>query len=704
MSVNEQKQTGPDVEGEEAQESARQRPATDFLQLARDAHSTSITWFDSSVRDRITADIRQWQSKHPEGSKYQSDAYRARSKFFRPKTRAAVRKSEAVAAAAFFASGDVISIEATNTRNPVHVAGAQFVQALVQNRLTTPPEDGGIPWFLTLMGAYQDAQVTSVCISHQDWEYDKAKGLDRPRVDLVPVENFRVDPASDWSDPVGSSPYVIHEIPMYVKDVRAKMRNGEWTELSDAQIQTAVKPWDSVRQQREDHRPDSKEPNSSINAFSIVWVHRNIIEGDDGQDMLFYTLGTEHLLSEPIPMKARYWHGRRPYVMGVCVLEAHKIYPQSKVGLLGNMQSEVNDLANLRMDNIKFVLNKRYFVRRNRQVDVRSLTRNIPGSATLMNDPDADVKVVDFNDVTGSAYQEQDRLNLDFDDVAGTFSGSSVASNRKLNETVGGMNILTSGANQVDEYQLRTFAETWVEPVLRQLMLLEQYHETDQEILMLAAQEAEYPGPITDEFLLQPMSLTVNVGMGATNPQNMVEKFVFALRSVIELFGPGVMTQLNREAIASEMFAKLGYKNAARFIEFGNDQQPLLDRIAELEQALNAKFPPELIDAQVKEIMARIKKLDAESESTGVESQYSALQAGQVLASVPGVAPLADAIMVNAGHQDPNPAGVDPNFPSPSAPGVAMQPQANTNPLTPANPDVGLNSGIETPEADGVRQ
>lgn len=697
MADNEQNLTSPDVE-EPTDKVAG--PSVDWLKMARDAHSASVTWFDSSVRDRITSDIRQWQSKHPEGSKYHSDAYRARSKFFRPKTRAAVRKSEAVAAAAFFSSGDVISIEASSSRNEEHAQAAAFVQALVQLRLTTPPEDGGIPWFMTLLGAYQDAQVTSVCISHQDWEFDQAKGLDRPRVDLVPVENFRLDPASDWTDPIGSSPYLIHEIPMYVKDVQAKMRAGEWTSLSESQIQSGVKPWDAVRQQREDHRVDSKEPNTAINAFTIVWVHRVIVEVD-GRDMLYYTLGSEHLLSEPVPIETRYAHGRRPYVMGICVLEAHKIYPTSKVGLLAGPQNEINDLANLRMDNIKFVLNKRYFVKRNRQVDLRSLTRNVPGSATLMNDPEGDVKAIDFSDVTGSAYQEQDRMNMDFDDVAGTFSGSSVASNRNLNETVGGMNMLSATSNQVDEYQLRTFAETWVEPVLRQIAELEKYHETDQYLLSMAAEQSEYAGPITDEFLMKPMTLTVNVGMGASNPQNMVEKFIYGMRSMIELFGPDFMSRLNREEVASELFAKLGYKNAARFIEFGDENQPLLDRIAELEQALNAKHPPELIAAQVEEIMARVKKLEKEAVSTGVETQYSALQAGQVLASVPGVAPLGDAIMVNAGHQAPSPGGVDPNFPQP---GVAMDvaPEPNTNPLTPANPEVGLNAGIETPEADGV--
>ena len=114
---------------------------------------------------------------------------------------------------------------------------------------------------------------------------------------------------------------------------------------------------------------------------------------------------------------------------------------------------------------VKFAMNKRYFVKRGKRVDLRSLVRNIPSSVTLMDDPEKDVQVQETQEVTSSAHAEQDPLNLDFDDVAGAVSRSSVQSNRNLNETVGGMNLLTSAANKVENYQLRTWIETRAEPV-----------------------------------------------------------------------------------------------------------------------------------------------------------------------------------------------------------------------------------------------
>jgi hypothetical protein len=136
-------------------------------------------------------------------------------------------------------------------------------------------------------------------------------------------------------------------------------------------------------------------------------------------------------------------------------------------------------------------MNKRYFAKRSAMVDLRSLQRNVPSSVTMMNDPEGDVKVVETKDVTRSAYEEQDRLNLDFDDLAGSFSQASVQANRKLNETVGGMNILTKDASQLTAYQLRTLVETWVEPVLRQVVQLIQRYEDDPAVLSLAGKKAE---------------------------------------------------------------------------------------------------------------------------------------------------------------------------------------------------------------------
>ena len=94
------------------------------LRLARDAYTGSTTYFDANVRNDLERNIRQFQSKHGPDSKYMSESYRARSRFFRPKTRSMVRSAEATAAEAFFSTSDVVSIVPEQSKNELQQASA----------------------------------------------------------------------------------------------------------------------------------------------------------------------------------------------------------------------------------------------------------------------------------------------------------------------------------------------------------------------------------------------------------------------------------------------------------------------------------------------------------------------------------------------------------------------------------------------------
>jgi hypothetical protein len=681
------------------------------LALARSAFSTSDSYFNTSIRNTMERDIRQVQGLHPSGSKYYSDAYKGRSKLFRPKTRAALRQSEAVAANAYFSTNDVVSIVAEDDGNELQRASAAINQELLNYRLTKT-----IPWFLVLIGAYQEASTVGVVASLQHWKYDKALGIDKPWIDLIPPENVRIDPACSWLDPVGTSPYVILLMPMYVYEMRERMnaeKGGKWRKVSDEDLRSAVRASDSIRLQREHGRTDSKDQPSDINDFNVVWVHLNFMRYQ-GVDYCYYTLGDKTLLSEPRKVAEAYPHlqpGERPVVFGRGVVEAHKPYSTSKPSMTRDIQAEINEIANQRIDNVKFAMNKRYFVQRNHQVDLRSLVRNAPSSVTLMNDVEKNVKIVETQDVTSSSYQEQDRLNMDFDDMAGAFSGSSVASNRKLNETVGGMTLLSSTANQIGEYDLKVFNETWVEPVLRQLLRMEQTYEHDEVILALAGNKAKLYqkfgiDTVTDYLLMQELTLNVNVGTGSTNTVNQLERLLYALQSLQKLLGPQAFTRLKVDEIIKEVFGKIGYKDGGRFY-MSEGENPeidsLLQQIEELTAALNAKNPPEVIAAQVEELRARAENLRAKTVKEGVTAIYSAMQTGATIAQAPAIAPVGDKVMEAAGYQYPNPAGVDPNIPAPTtldAGGInASMPPVRLN-TSPTQPPVAPSpmKGIETQE------
>jgi len=625
-----------------------------WLQLAKDSYASSTNYFDTNYRARIEDALQMFHSKHPRSSKYNSEAYKYRSRIFRPKTRSVLRKHEAAAALAFFSNLDIVSIAPQDGDDPQQVASALINKELMNYRLTKT-----IPWFTTVIGGFQDAMKTGLVCSYQYWEFKGGKrrdesaeqaapemeqeqqnGLanaggiegreidstspdgmaeqdvqnpalsmptmanpqgempeeeqeevyevesDRPCVELIPIENVRFSPTADWQNVVESSPYLILERPMYVYKVREMAEEAGWNMPSDGQFRNAIVGGSdsATKQYRQGSHTNPDANREPVQDYDLVQVHLNFMDTEEGR-VVYYTLKDQFLLSDPVTLKEFVWHGKMPVQIGFCVIDSHNTYPEGIIDLGKQLQMETNEVGNQRLDNVKLVLNKRWIVRRNANIDTDSLLRNVPGGVTMAGNVDSDVREVNWSDITSSSYQEQDRINVDFDELTGNFSQGSVLTNRKLNETVGGMKMLGQGANMLTEYTIRTFVETWVEPVLRQLLMLEQKYESDEMILALAGKKAKLyqrfgMDAVTDTLLDQELTLTINVGMGATDPDQRLQKFMGAVSTWVKL-APNLPPDAAPEEIRKEVFGLAGYRDSSRF--FTGQADP---RITMMQQEL----------------------------------------------------------------------------------------------------------------------
>lgn len=613
-----------------------------WLGRARAAFRTSTSYVDTNLRKQWDDSIRAFHSQHPTDSKYASPAYAKRSNIFRPKTRSVIRKNEAASAAAFFSNMDVVSIGAEDQSSKAQLMSAEIMKALLQYRLKK-----SIPWFLFTQGGIQDAQVTGAACAHIYWDYRTRKKMeqpaeevveetestddenptqrnlpkgafvmgaqdgqdqepatpagptmevyvDKPVVDLIPIENMRVDPSANWMDPINSSPYVIHLIPMYVMDVIAKAEAGEWKPVSTSQLSAAVSAGsDTTRAARNKDRDDPQSSeNRAYTDVDIVWVQRHIHRKSD-RDYEFYTLGEVALLTDARPLTEVVFHGKRPYVMGTFIVETHKVLSSGLPMLGKGLQDETNEIANQRIDNVKFVLNKKWFAKRGKDVDVQALVRNVPGGVVMMDDPTNDVREISYQDVTGSSFEEQNRINLDMDELMGNFNPAALIANGGGQAPARNMALLNQSNGTLVEYGIRTYTETFLEPVLRQLILLEQEYETDEVVLALASRNAKLmqkfgQDAVTDDLLRHELTLIVNVGMGATDPTQKLQKFLTAVNTfsaILKNATPG----LNPMEVGKEIFAHLGYTDATRFFTTDNPEvaalkDQLQKAMAELQQ------------------------------------------------------------------------------------------------------------------------
>lgn len=127
------------------------------------------------------------------------------------------------------------------------------------------------------------------------------------------------------------------------------------------------------------------------------------------------------------------------------------------------------------------------------------------------------------------------------------------------------------------------------------------------------------------------------------------------------------------------------------------------EEMIEAMEAQSQQPPDPLNEARAKLAEAQAAKVKQESVNRSVEAQYSAIQTANTIATNPQTAGLADSLLRSAGYEDQDAAPIMPQANLQQAQieaGIGMP--TNTNPLTPANPGVGLMNGIETQRIEGA--
>lgn len=614
----------------EAGEGVTADPLEDYRKRGQSAWTESENWFDSAMRSQIESATAMFNGRHPAGSKFNSPEYEKRMKIYRPKTRTAIRKMEAAGAVSLFSTSEHVNYGPANPANQLQRLAADIQNVIVNHRLSDPD----MRWYVKCIGGIQEALTNGVIISKQHWVTELGEQLDHTvsyvdefgirqskqikidtfakdtfDIELVPIERIRFSPASDWANPVATSPYIIHEMPMYIGDLYTAMqrRGGAWKWIEDVTkgqlIAGADSNYDSVARAREPQAADRYNTSPGNMDYQTVWVQHHI-HRIDGFDYVWLSLRDNTLLlTEPVRLKQVYKHGIRPYSFGWAFNEAHRLYKSGAPKLMEGLAEETNSIVNARLENLYLALHKRYYVKRGAAVDVRSLLRNVPGSVTMMSNVNQDVREVSTPDVTQNSYQEQDRLNLEIDDLLGSFSGATVGSARNLNETVGGMNLMQDSAGQLAEYAIRTIAETWIRDVYNQLAKLVAAYESDEEILESVSNRFGFEN---NEQVLEAMNakvrVSVNAGYAATSPNKRIEKIAMAVTTALNFDKTGKLSQnINSYELAADIFGAVGLDVARFFPGVGeNRASPETEALRQQVEMLQAELAKAMDQNQLK--------------------------------------------------------------------------------------------------------
>lgn len=646
--------------------------APDYLALLKDAERRGVQYFVENLQSPIDAAYRAFRNKHFAGSKYWHNDYRNRSKLFRPKTRTAVRKAGAQAVSALFASKDAVKCSAGDESDQMQRANAALTQELFNYRTNRSSGIAALPWFRICGGAHQDAMLQSACVSKQSWKLElrpklepqidpatnqqvigddgqpvmdevHRKFIDRPDCQLIPLENVNIDPAASWLNPIQSAAFFRVKYPMSVDEVMQMQKHplNPWKAIDEAQLRgsatTSEQSARDVRQQREGGTDRLDARFSGTRSFEIVWVFEIFIRWR-GEDIHFWSVGDKAFLTDPKPVEEVYPEqgGERPYTFGVINLESHRLFPMSPVESWQQGQIEINDFANLILDTAKLTVSPVRKVVKGAGVDLAALTRAGPNSQILVTRPE-DVTWDKPPEPGAAALQIVDRLNVDFDDQAGQFNSGSVQTNRSLNETVGGLKLISGSANAVGEFDLRVWIETWVEPTVAQIVKCIQYYENDATILALCGTKAKLfekfgVNEINDQLLQSQVKVGIDAGIGNADPDQKLAKLGNALTIMVPMMekDPKILSGqivIKTEEIYGEVFSLCGYSDPDRFITV-NEQPPQQNdpragaEAAKMQgEAADKHASANLKTVQAQRLQAEIPNVQAQAPKTIAETQ-----------------------------------------------------------------------------------
>lgn len=669
-----------------------------WMQLTRQIKAAGEQYLNA-LRTIWANNYRAVNNQHLIGSKYATERWRGRSQLHRPKTFTATKKADAGAANALFATSDIVEVTATDTSNPNSKASADINKELLNIRLTNKSSKVGLPWFMVAIGAHNDTKVTGLCVSKQYWErkekptkdldevpvmhpetnqpqfqpaMDEATGQpqmdeagqpimaqlfqavprmkvvrDRPMVRLFPPELVIRDPGSNWLNQAQDSAFIGLMHPMTIGEFRAlaqdpqqKTKNFLFRNVEDSvllQARIGGAQTQGVSQAREgQNTTDRQNISTGVNEFERFWAIEWFVNYG-GTEYVYWTAGGTALISDVHEVEECYpeQKGERPIVVGLGNLQPHKIDPVSMVQSVLPLQQEMDELVNMRLDGVKESIRPLTFIKRGKNIDGRAIQARSGDTAIYVTEKD-DVTFDRPGAIGNEAYMEMNYLNSDYDEAVGQFNGGSVTTNRSLNETVGGMKLLNQSANIVGDFDLRVFIDTWVEPVLSQLVRLEQFYEDDKVILMMAGEKAKLYekyniSQIDPSLIEQDLAITVNAGIGNADPMVKLDKFIKVAAAAGQLLGPEFMAdRAKQDAVIDELFGAAGFREAStRFFHEGDQTDQRIVKLQQVIQQAQAELASKEQDqatkVQVERIQAAtqlvLKFLDGVQQQRAAEAQ-----------------------------------------------------------------------------------
>ena len=223
---------------------------------------------------------------------------------------------------------------------------------------------------------------------------------------------------------------------------------------------------------------ESQDEISGRNDIYEYWGPFDIHGNKEAVECVITVLGDNVIRLERNP----YYHGKKPFIVNHYTRQSGSVYGIGKIQPIESLIESLNTVRNQRLDNVSLVLNSMWKMRVSAEVNPLDLISR-PGGYIPVNNMD-DVDPVTFPDVRASGYQEEEIIRENLDMTSGHYDYTR-GSMEGVTKTATGIMTIVKEANVRFDSKIRGFQRSWVIPVAKHCIALNQQFMTEETVVRL---------------------------------------------------------------------------------------------------------------------------------------------------------------------------------------------------------------------------
>jgi hypothetical protein len=388
--------------------------------------------------------------------------------------------------------GTLFNVRPVISVTPRHGASVELAR-LLERLLDYQLEDERLEFFNKILEFFKETAIYGTAFAKIVPKFEDDEESSFSYIDIEPIDIFHVFP--DYrAKSVRRMKYLIQLSYMDFDELEEMERKGFYKNVKD--VEHRVESMASVDSYKRKRLSDvgildeyGFDPNRRIVEVLEYWDREKI-----------YTIGARHVV---LKEENNPFNGLIPFIMSRYCPVQHELYGIGIPEMAESLQEELNTVRNQRMDNVNIIINRMFIANKYADIDFDQLV-SYPGNVILTNDINA-IKPLDTNDVTKSAYLEEETIKRDIENATGEW-GYSRGETPARRETATGIVRLQQATNIRFDTVIKIIEFTVLRNIAKTALWLDREFMPPEEFARIVGPEefAKYGGqafyelPITD--------------------------------------------------------------------------------------------------------------------------------------------------------------------------------------------------------------